>query len=212
MANLMTADMKQYARIDAASQMRGKQRSNHVCLHAVQALALYSLAEHQLGHATTIRVTANGNSFSVGDDGRGHAIVRTVASAPYLKFIYNHFDYPFGLNEASPVQLQGIGMSLINSLCSELTVEVRKPDAMLRLTFRDGQLRGHEVQDIVTPAGETGNTISGIIRPELAGDGMDSASLAQWLRQLLPAHPLLRIVFNGETLQTELLPTKGENE
>lgn len=178
----------------------------------IRALVLYSLAEHQVGHATTIRVTTNGNSFSVGDDGRGHSIARTVASAPYLKFIYNHFDYPFGLNEAAPVQLQGIGMSLINSLCSELTVEVRKPDAMLRLTFRDGQLCGHEVQDIVTPAGETGNTISGTMRPGLAGDGVDHASLAQWLRQLLPAHPSLRIVFNGETLQSELLPAQGENE
>lgn len=100
--------------------------------NAVRALILYSLAEHQLGHATTIRVTANGNSFSVGDDGRGHASARTVASAPYLKFIYNHFDYSFGLDEAAPVQLQGAGMSLINSLCSELTVEVRKSDAMLQ--------------------------------------------------------------------------------
>ena len=172
----------------------------HSVMHA---LVLYSLAEHQLGHATTIRVTANGSAFSVSDDGRGHAIARTVASAPYLKFIYNHFDYPFGSNEAAPVQLQGIGMSLINSLCSELTVEVRKPDAMLRLTFRGGQLCGHEVRDVVTPAGETGNTIRGTIRPELGGDGVDNTSLALWLRQLLPAHPALLIVFNGETLRTE---------
>lgn len=174
-------------------------------IHIIRALVLYSLTEHQLGHATTIRVTTNGNSFSVGDDGRGHSIARTVASAPYLKFIYNHFDYPFGSNEAAPVQLQGIGMSLINSLCCELTVEVRKREATLRLTFRDGQLCGHEVQDIVTPAGETGNTISGTIRPELGGDGVDNTSLALWLRQLLPAHPALLIVFNGETLRTEQL-------
>ena len=181
-------------------------------INALRALVLYSLAEHQLGHATTIRVTTNGNSFSVGDDGRGHSIARTVASAPYLKFIYNHFDYPFGSNDAAPVQLQGIGMSLINSLCSELTVEVRKPDSMLRLTFRKGQLCGNEVRDIVTPAGEAGNTISGTVRPELGGDGVDNTSLALWLRQLLPAHPLLRIVFNGEMLQTELLSAKGETQ
>lgn len=100
--------------------------------NTIRALVLYSLAEHQLGHATTIRVTVNGNSFSVGNDGRGLAIARTVASAPYLKFIYNHFDSPFRLDEAAQVKLQGVGMSLVNSLCSELTVELRKPDAMLR--------------------------------------------------------------------------------
>lgn len=169
--------------------------------NAIRALVLYSLAEHQLGHATTIGVTANGNSFSVSDDGRGHAITRTVASAPYLNFIYNHFSYPFGLDEPAPVQLQGIGMSLINSLCDELAVEVRKRDATLRLAFRDGQLCRHEVLDIASSASETGNTISGTIRPTLAGDGVENAALAHWLRQLMPAHPTLRIVLNGATLQ-----------
>ena len=168
--------------------------------NTIRALVLYALAEHQLGHATTIRVTANGNSFSVSDDGRGHAIARTVANAPYLKFIYNHFDYPFGSNEAAPVQLQGIGISLINSLCDELAVEVRKRDATLRLTFREGQLCGHEVLDSASSASETGNTISGSVRPGLAGDGLNNAALAQWLRELLAAHPALRIMFNGEIL------------
>ena len=166
----------------------------------LRALVLYSLAEHQLGHATTIRVTANGSAFSVSDDGRGHAIARTVASAPYLKFIYNHFDYPFDSDEAAPVQLQGIGMSLINSLCSELTVVVRKRDATLRLAFRDGQLHEYQVRDVASDAAETGNTIAGTVRATLGGDGVDCAALERWLRQLLPVHPTLRIVFNGEPL------------
>lgn len=185
-------------------------------LTTIQALTLYSLAEHQLGHAATIRVTANANSFSVGDDGRGHAISRavsrTVACAPYLKFIYSHFDYPFGSDEAAPVQLQGIGMSLINSLCSELTVVVRKRDATLRLVFRDGQLVQHEVSDVASPVGETGNTISGTVRTAIAGDGADHTALEQWLRGLLPAHPALRIVFNGQSLQPLAAGTPAENK
>lgn len=180
--------------------------------HAIRALVLYSLAEHQLGHATTIRVTAAGNTFSVSDDGRGHAIARTVAAAPYLKFIYNHFDYPFGADGAAPVQLQGIGMSLINSLCSELAVVVRKRDVTLRLAFRDGQLCGHEVLDVASPAGETGNTISGTVRTAIADDGVDHASLEQWLRGLLTAHPALRILFNGQALQPLAAGTPAENK
>ncbi len=99
----------------------------------VRALTLYSFAEFQLGHATSIRIRAEGNSFSITDDGRGHAIERAVNGTPYLKFIYTHFDYPFEASENEPVQLQGIGMSLINTLCSELVVTVRKQDATLQL-------------------------------------------------------------------------------
>ena len=68
---------------------------------------------------------------------------------------------------------------------------------MLRLT-RGGQLCGREAGR--RHAGRrTGNTIRGTIRPELGGDGVDNTSLALWLRQLLPAHPALLIVFNGDT-------------
>lgn len=168
--------------------------------NAIRALVVYSLAEHQLGHATIIRVTVNANTFSVSDNGRGHAIARTVGAAPYLKFIYNHFDYPFGSDEAAPVQLQGLGMSLINALCSELSVVVRKRDATLRLKFRDGQLCEHQVTDVASDASETGNTVAGAVRRELAGDGVDVALLEHWLQQLLRAHPALHIVFNGATL------------
>jgi len=151
----------------------------NIAFDSIRAVVLYPLAEHQLGHATTIRVTANGNTFSVSDDGRGHAIARTVGAAQYLNFIYNHFDYPFGSDEAAPVQLQGIGMSLVNALCSELAVVVRKRDAALRLTFRDGRLCGHGVLDVASPAGETGNTISGTVHAAVAGDGVDHASPEQ---------------------------------
>lgn len=88
----------------------------------VQALVLYSLAEFQGGHCTAIRVEAKNLAFSVSDDGRGHAIDRIVSELPYLPFIYTHFDYPFAPSTgAAPVQLQGIGMSLINRVCSDVS-------------------------------------------------------------------------------------------
>jgi DNA gyrase/topoisomerase IV subunit B len=112
-----------------------------------RALVLYSLAEFHGGYASTIDVNVDATSFSVSDDGRGHAIARTINGLPYLPFIYTHLDYPFA--DADPpgqVQLQGIGMSLINAMCSELSVVVRKPHGTLRLRYEAGWL-ANETRD-----------------------------------------------------------------
>lgn len=131
----------------------------------MQTLVLYSLAEHQLGHAKSIRVTVHEYSFSVEDDGRGHAISRSVEGSPYLDFIYCHLDYPFGESEAKPVQLQGLGMSLVNRLCAELIVSVRKTDAALIIRFQNGQRVSHELTDATSAV--TGNKVSGTVHPDL---------------------------------------------
>lgn len=62
---------------------------------AARALVLYSLMEFQSGNATTIKVTAEGSSFSISDDGRGHPLDKSVGGTSYIRFIYTHFDYPF---------------------------------------------------------------------------------------------------------------------
>ncbi len=165
----------------------------------VRALVLYSLAEHQSGHATTLQVTAQGPSFSVADDGRGHAIHKLVAGQPYLQFIYSHLDYPFDNAQAAPVQLQGIGMSLVNTLCSELAVTVRKPDATLRVLFSNGRLHSHELLDLACAA--TGNTVSGTAHAQLQAQGVDSAGLQRWLLRLPAGNPSLKLFFNGQPLQ-----------
>ncbi len=165
----------------------------------VRALVLYSLAEFQSGHATTIRVLAEGTSFSVADDGRGHAIERAIGGASYLKFVYTHLDYPFEASQGAPVQLQGIGMSLINALCSELSVTVRKAEATLRLSFRDGQLDGSELIDVSSK--ETGNTVAGTISPQLQKGCVGTLQLEQWLQGVLAGCPSLNILFNGRELQ-----------
>lgn len=167
--------------------------------NAVRALVLYSLAEFQSGPARAIRVTAEGTSFSVADDGRGHALDRAVADSPYLTFVYAHLEYPFGSGQGAPVQLQGIGMSLINLLCSELTVTVRKAEATLRLTFREGQLRDRQRVD--STSDETGNTVAGTIAPQLQQTGIALPKLHQWLLSVLSASPSLRLFLNGHELQ-----------
>ena len=165
----------------------------------VRALVLYSLAEFQSGHATTIRITAEGTSFSIADDGRGHAIDRAVGGAPYLKFIYTQLDYPFDPVQGAPIQLQGIGMSLVNTLCSELAVTVRKPDATLRLWFRDGQLRGSERVDV--RSANTGNTISSTVSARFQRRDVGVEELRQWLLSVVAASPSLKLFFNGRELQ-----------
>jgi DNA gyrase/topoisomerase IV subunit B len=166
---------------------------------AVRALVLYSLAEFQSGHATTIRITAEGTSFSVADDGRGHAIDRVVAGASYLNFIYTQLDYPFDPVQGAPIQLQGIGMSLVNTLCSELAVTVRKPDATLRLWFRDGQLRGSERVDVRSES--TGNTVCGTLSARFQKADVDVEELRHWLLRVAGASPGLRLFYNGRELQ-----------
>jgi DNA gyrase/topoisomerase IV subunit B len=164
----------------------------------VQTLVLYSLAEHQLGHARTIRVTAQGHSFSIQDDGRGHAVNREIEGSPYLDFIYGHLDYPYKERIAKPVQLQGLGMSLLNRLCTELHVSVRKPAVTLRLHFQHGHLLSHEVTQ--SPNQETGNTVAGTVNQSAAPVPTDEAALEKWLLSVLDASPTLRLYFNGQPL------------
>lgn len=162
----------------------------------VRTLVLYTLAEFHSGHATTIRVHAKGASFSVEDDGRGHAIERTIGGSPYLRFVYTHFDYPFHATDNSPIQLHGIGMTLVNTLCSELVVAVRKREAMLRLTFRNGQLSREEL--LAAASDETGTAISGTVRPQLQHVDTEPGHLRHWLRRVRAAHPSLKLYFNDE--------------
>ena len=168
-------------------------------LNAVRCLVLYSLAEFQLGHASAIRITVEGTAFAVADDGRGHAIDRVVAESPYLKFIYTHLDFPFEQNRGAPVQLQGIGMSLLNTLCSELKVEVRKPEATLQLAFREGQFISS--QRLEQKSSETGNTVAGTIHPKLQAAGVNLSELRQWLLSVNSAFPSLKLFLNSHELQ-----------
>lgn len=162
----------------------------------VRTLVLYSLAEVQLGHAKSIRVTANDQSFSVEDDGRGHSISKEVAGAPYLRFIYTHLDYPFGEVESKPIQLQGLGMSLLNSLCTQLTVQVQKPAASLQLVFEGGKLVHKEYREFLS--GQTGNKISG----QISSTGTtDLQAIKKWLSSVAAACPSLALHFNGRLLQ-----------
>ena len=171
-----------------------------IAFNIVRALTLYSLAEFQSGHASTIKIAAEGRSFSVADNGRGHSIDRMVDGISYLDLVYKHFDYPFGTAHGTTVQLQGIGMSLINSLCSELVVAVQKPEKALRLTFRDGSSVSSEL--LMIDHAEAGIAISGTVKSELQISPVDSSQIRNWLVDLLAANTSLNLLFNGQILST----------
>lgn len=164
----------------------------------VRALTLYSLREAQEGHASVIQIDANGASFRVSDNGRGHAVDRTVNGEPYLKFVYEHLSFPFGGTPAPEVQLHVIGMSLIAAMCTELRVEARKTDAVLRLEFRAGKL--HQTARSEAAEGTSGNTIAGTLAAHLAPRGADVDALRGWLREVAGAFPALSLVLNGEAV------------
>jgi len=168
----------------------------------LRALTLYSLAEFQSGNSTTIWLTAEGSAFSITDDGRGHSLDKNVSGTSYLKFIYTHFDYPFESDQGAPVQLQGIGMSLANSLCSELTLTVRKSEEELQHWYRNGKLFQSNRAAVFSKT--TGITIEGIIRSTSGYDTSAVNSLEEWLQGVLASNPSLKLFFNG----TQLLLSK----
>ncbi len=158
---------------------------------------LYCLAEFQSGNASTIRVTAEGASFSISDNGRGHPINKTVDGTSYLRFIYTHFDYPFESGRDAPVQLQGIGMSFVNALCSELQLTVKKRDAEFRLLFRDGLLA--ESNRVAVVSEETGISVAAKIAPHLCSKSVASKSIEEWLLGVLfPFYFKTALIFDAD--------------
>lgn len=161
----------------------------------IKAVALYSVREAQEGFAKVIQIDVDGLTFRVADDGRGHAVDRTVDGEPYLKFVYEHLAFPFDQHPPPTVQLHVIGMSLVNAMCRELTVEARKETALVRLRFRNGLLVSSE--RLSEAHRQTGNTISGVLIDRLAGAGADVLAVKAWLADVKASLPHLTLVLNG---------------
>jgi DNA gyrase/topoisomerase IV subunit B len=165
----------------------------------VRACVLYSLMEFQSGSATTIKVAKHGSAFSVSDDGRGHPLDKMLEGTPYTAFVYTHFDYPFESARAAPIQLQGIGMSLVNAMCGELLLTVRKQSETLTILFKDGQFR--ESNRCASERQETGVTVQAVLRQGLTAGEANDRQLESWLQGIVQVHPALQLFFNGELLQ-----------
>jgi DNA gyrase/topoisomerase IV subunit B len=179
------AESKQWNQLDLVAQ-------------ATKTLVLYSLAEFQAGHASQITVEARGWSFSVSDNGRGHSASRLVEKSPYLKFVYSHLEYPFQEGAGEPVQLQGLGMSLLNVLCHDLQVTARRREGGVTVRFIDGLHSGQES----LPAGseDSGNKASATLHKALQTQPTDENAIALWLSVVARSHPGLLLSFNGRLI------------
>ena len=100
-------------------------------------------------------------------------------------------------------------MSLVNALCSELRLQVKKRDAELELLFEHGQLVHRTRRDV--DSADTGIQVSGRIAPGLGSAPVDLARLGQWLQAVLATAPALRLFFNGQALQPAS-PGGGQDE
>lgn len=167
---------------------------------ALRGLVLYGLMEFQSGHASTLWVSAQGAEFGIADDGRGHPLDKRLAGTNYIDYIYTHFDYPFEApaGQAGPVQLQGIGMSLVNALCCRLVLTVRKPEHTLTRVYENGQLASSETSE--APNERTGVSVQCRLRPELPAGDVGMPALEDWLRGLVRCHPTLKLFLNGRAL------------
>jgi DNA gyrase/topoisomerase IV subunit B len=174
--------------------------SDDVVSSIVRALVLYTLAEFQSGSATFISVHAEALAFQVSDNGRGHAVHRTVAGHPYMHFVYTHLDFPFTQSSAPPVQLHGIGLSFINTLCSQLVVTAHKPEGSFRCTYRDGHLVSEET--LTNTSSATGNVVAGVLSSRFQQRGVDVQRLRQWLASVAAASPGLTLQLNDALLTT----------
>lgn len=164
----------------------------------VRALVLYHLAEFQSGNATTIHVSIQDHTFKIRDNGRGHAIHRMINGLPYLRLVYSQLEYPFDMDQDTPVQLHTIGMSLINSLCKELVVTVHKKENVYIYYYEGGQLQKEETKENLENV--TGTSLEGKINPDLRLGDMDLQDIEQWLVRIKSIHKQLRLFFNGREL------------
>jgi DNA gyrase/topoisomerase IV subunit B len=164
----------------------------------VRALLLYHLAEYQSGNATTIKVNMENHTFRVSDNGRGHAIHRTINGLPYLRLVYSQLEFPFGLDTDTPIQLHTIGISLINSLCNELVVTVNKTEKTYIKHYKHGQLNKEEA--IENQENVTGTAIEGKIDPDLFPEEIDVQHFEAWLKEIKSINQGLRLFFNDKEL------------
>jgi DNA gyrase/topoisomerase IV subunit B len=166
----------------------------------VRSLVLYSLAEHQAGFANRVEVNVDGSLFSVEDDGKGHSIDKSIDDTPYLPLIYEQVNYPFGSRTTAPVQLQGIGISIINVLCESLEVTIQKKDCRLLLGFESGRLIARERQDQISK--KTGNRINGSVNVAFMREPFNSSQFGFWLKEIATVAPKLELSFNRQPINT----------
>ena len=106
--------------------------------------------EAAAGHAKLVEVIFHSdNSYEVTDDGRGIPIDKKDGDITALEVVFTelHAGGKFGTGAyGASGGLHGVGASVVNALCTKMTVEVDRKSATHRLDFKD-QAAGHFAQN-----------------------------------------------------------------
>jgi DNA gyrase subunit B len=116
----------------------------------VAALMAYSVHEHQEGFVRTIEVAIDTDGFTLSDDGRGIGLHRPG----YVENLLGTL-----VGGAGPVQLHGVGLSLVAASVPGLSVESRRDGHRWAQSFAWGLPEGPVVREPVT-AKATGTRIA----------------------------------------------------
>ena len=146
----------------------------------VRALLAYSVHEHQEGHARRIDVTLDPGSITVQDDGRGMALHREGYVAGLMATLVR----PLG-----PVQLHGIGLSLVAASTPRLDVESRRGGSVWTQSFTWGIADGEPTRRPCGP--ETGTRVT--IVGEHASSSVDADELLVQVDLWRERHPTLTV-------------------
>jgi DNA gyrase/topoisomerase IV subunit B len=132
-----------------------------------RALLAYSVHEHQEGHARRVELWVGPRAFTVQDDGRGMGLHRE-----------GYVESLMGLlaGSACPVQLHGVGLSLVACATPLMSIESRRDGYLWTQTFSWGIANGPPRRE---PAdGSTGTRIT-IEVPPGSPDIEDAQVVAQ---------------------------------
>ncbi len=178
--------------------------------HIVQEVVDNSIDEAIAGHASYVRIELfNDHSIKVTDDGRGmpvdehpeqkrsavEVILTTLHSGG--KFSNDNYKYSGGLH--------GVGISVVNALCSRLAVEVKRDGYIYELDFIDGMPQGQLQQVGKATNKKTGTTVTFTPNEAFFVTGnLDIKSLKKYLQAKAVLCPGIRVSLNIEATEENI--------
>jgi DNA gyrase/topoisomerase IV subunit B len=116
-----------------------------------QALLAYAIHEHQQGYARRVDVWLSAEHFTVQDDGRGMGLHREG----YVESLVGTL-----VETPGPVQLHGIGLSLVAAATPRLEVEARRGGTVRKQSFSWGRADAAPSQQPCGPESGTRVTLA----------------------------------------------------
>ncbi|MDF2670226.1 MAG: ArsR family transcriptional regulator [Paenibacillus sp.] len=163
-----------------------------------------TILEHRAGHCTEMSVYIHeDHSITVADNGRGiPSKLLPQSNTPLVQSILTDMQSK-GSGYVAPGAEKGISIAVVNALCIQLTIEVRREGKIIRQQYRNG-IPVTGVQ-IVGATQETGTSVTFTPSSELFPGWIDYRILEQRMSEFNAAYPALRIHMKARPSSGELL-------